>query len=216
MSLNQLLAEGKKGEGLNISIGSLAVASTVVESVFEGNVRIDGTGIGPCLLCQDDIETNNAVICEQLKLSQRIVKLNGILTAVQRQLTGEVSTMTLVGGIEDWVYQRYADVLTIQGQFVGNVINATSNSFYVEFKFPGNYATTAIGRESGVGSGANAFSNIDSQPYVLFSVRTQSPGVVRLYYMTGDGSGSRVINAQCVFMFNITLRNIVEVTPIPP
>jgi hypothetical protein len=199
MSLNQLINSNPESGKINGHFNTLKCENdlTLEADLYVDEIHADG-----------DIKTFGLVDCEQLKLSQRTVTLNGILTEAERNLVGQAGNVENVGGIEEWTYQKYGDTLMIQGQFVASIQNAGANYFYVEFTLPSAYISTDLNRQMGGGAGSNIVGGVDTQPYVLNSVTTETATTVRLYYHTGDGSPSRVINAQNVFMFNIALRSI--------
>ena len=212
MSLNKLLFEGKVGEGLDLEVKSIAT-STGSGSIIRGALTVVGVSdLQGNVTCERNLTVvDKAELFGDLKLgfpSKRAL-FDGVLTPAQRNLNGQAGNVSNLGGVENWNFQNYGNLLKINGQFVGSIPNAVANSFYVDFTLPLGYTSSTIGREVACGAGYNAVPGVDTQPYVLSSCLTLTSNTVRIFYTTGNGLPARVINAQNVFMFDMTLRNIV-------
>jgi len=201
MSLNQISIEGKKGDGLDISVKSIDVS----ELTINGDLNVER------IFASSDITTLSKIITPKLELASYSVVLNGIQEQSQQNIVGQAGNISNVASFIDWTYQKYGTVLTIQGSFLGQIPNSLATNFYIDFTIPSFY-TIAPPFNTYIcvtGSGSTVGAGVDTQPYIVTTASSQSASIVRVLFQTGDGKVSRILNIQNVFNFNIMINNVI-------
>ena len=204
MSLNKILLQGKIGDGVDIECSSIKCSSLVQKANFPAGLTAGQS------LFSGSVETFGELKCEQLKLQQRSVTLNGVVLPANQGIVGQGGVLNNVSNLENWSYQKYGDTLLIQGQLVASWINAGTRNCTVDINIPSGFTiTSALGKKE-VCSGSAGPNGIflDNQPLVCLGATVQTATTMRLTFVTGDGSLPRIINTPLRFEFSLIVRSV--------
>ena len=187
-----------------MSLNHLSYNTEYPLNVKVNDLRVDSMEVKGESLFNDNIETYGQMKCEQFVLRQRNVKYDGVMTPADINLSGQGSLT-----VQNWSYQRYADLLAIQGQFT--VGSPGGVSFAVTFRLPLGYqCSTNILYHTASGIGFPT-TDINTQPQLLARCRTPTPNTCQLYFISSDGLANRIPATTHIVTFSIVLQSIVDV-----
>lgn len=211
MSLNQLLVEGKTGEGLDLEVRSISTASGA-GNLVRGSLTVLGiSDLQGAVTCESSLDiVGSTNLFGSLSIDSKPVVLNGVQLRASQNLIATTELTNI--GSTDFRYQRYGtDVLHISGTVFGDIVS-TANSKTCAFVItvPNGYTLAgpfAAGRYCSVSGGGCLTTGIGTSlgQWGTGVCYPASSTTYRISFNTGTGANMANIAGQLMLSFSVWL-----------
>jgi len=179
MSLNQLLAQGFKGDGLDIKCSSIQCLDTIAGSLINGTLTVEEK-----VFLNDDLKVIGETDTQFLKVGNRSVILNGVLE--NANLIGIQNVLNTIQS-SDFTYQKFGDNLSIQGEFSFTSDSLVSEVMAVDFTIPAQFVMTSDDNMNLLLLGNSSPNIATTQSVIGSELKPQNTTRVRMYFRMADG-----------------------------